>query len=227
MRLRVAQGGIILWFVLTLMAIETRPASADYMPGAGPAGYTTVGEDGAKVQNQGSLNAGDAVNAWNAWTGQSKLSLGTTGCGTSNSCIIYVDEGQTLNSPMDACTADTILGTSSWAKAFQIWNGGANLSDPDCDSLSTDPDYPIFVIVLNTSLGLGSTAKLHIQRHEVGHAVGLGDEPFVECWLDYPYWSPLMNNGTQTAAGSCDGVYPANYTASYNEALYSAIRSGW
>lgn len=219
-----SQGGILLAFALTFATMAPSPANADYTPPANTEGYTTVGPDGAKVQNQGSLDAGDAVNAWNAWTGQSKLSTGTTGCGTSNSCIIYVDEGQTLNSPMDDCTADTISETGTWAEAHQIYDGGDTLQDDDCAAYGDN--YPVFVIILNTSLGLDDDPdKIHVQRHELGHAIGLGDAPTAYCWLDYPYWLPLMNNGTQ--AGTYCSAYPANYTASYNEALYAAIRSGW
>jgi hypothetical protein len=64
--------------------------------------------------------------------------------------------------------------------------------------------------------------RLHIQRHELGHAIGLWDAT-VNCWNSHFYWWPLMNNGI---LASCGG-YGSNDAATYNEALYAAIRSGW
>ena len=77
--LSVAQWGALLCLAVTCLTLQPSHARADYTPPANTPGYTTVGPGGAKVQNQGSLDAGDAGNAWNAWTGQSQLSTGTTG----------------------------------------------------------------------------------------------------------------------------------------------------
>jgi hypothetical protein len=212
--------------ILMILFLCIRIALADYYPGDNTPGYYTVGAGGAKVQNQGSLDPTDAVNAWNTWTSTTKLSVGTTGCGTSTSCFIFVDEGQTLNGTY--CTVP-YLGDGIYAVAYQIIYGGNNIGDSDCNSIAQS-SYPVFVIALNNSSinQLSPTpqavAKLHIQRHEVGHGVGLPDAPTEYCYSEWGYYKPLMNNGTQS--GYCS-VYHANYTATYNEALYAVIRSGW
>lgn len=193
---------------------------ADYTPPDNTPGYTTVGSGGALLQDQSTrLDASDAVNAWNTWTSKTKLATGTSGCGTTTSCVIYVNEGANLL--WTYCTAPTLSGSFPWAATYQITASGSNMSDSDCDSLA--PNFPIFVVDYNASLGLGTTAKLHLQRHEVGHTIGLGDAPNAACWQDFGYWKPLMNNGT---GGVCS-AFPSNYTASYNEAVYAVLRSGW
>ena len=139
---------------------------ADYYPGDNTPGYYTVGSGGAKVQNQGSLDAADVVSAWNTWTSTSKLSTGTTGCGTSTSCFIMVDEGQTLNGT--SCTVPYLSDSNptQYGVAYQIIYGGNNIGDSDCNSLAQS-SYAVFVLVLNYSLlHSNTTAKLHVQRHE-------------------------------------------------------------
>ena len=196
-------------------------AAADYTPPPNTPGYVTVGSGGALVQSQSTaLDPYDAVGAWNTWTSKSKLSVGSAGCGTTTSCIIYVNEGSAL--AWTYCTAPMIYETGVWARTYQITSSGNNLGDPYCNGLA--PNYPIYVVDYNTSLGLGSIARLHVQRHKIGHGIGLADAPTVYCWQDYGYWKPLMNNGTES--GYCS-AFPNNYTASYNEALYAVLRSGW
>lgn len=213
--------------ILTIIFLAIRIGVADYYPGDNTPGYYTVGAAGAKVQNQGSLDPYDTVSAWNAWTSTTKLSVGTTGCGTSTSCFIFVDEGQILNDTY--CTVPYIGDDGIYAVAYQTIYGGNNIGDADCNAIAQS-SYPVFVIALNNSSinQMSPTpraiAKLHTQRHEIGHGIGLPDAPTVYCYSESWYYRPLMNNGTQPAY--C-GIYPENYTATYNEALYAVIRSGW
>lgn len=203
------------WFVL-------RPdlAGADYTPPPNTPGYTTVGSGGALVQNQSTnLDHYDAVGVWNYWTAKSKLAVGSSGCGVSTSCIIYANENATLS--WTYCDLENLPDPGDWAKTYQITSSRSNIGDADCDLLA--PTYPIFVVGYNASLGLGSTQRLHVQRHELAHAIGLGDASTVTCWQEYGYWLPLMRNG----GGSSCLVFPQNYTASFNEAVAAVIRSGW
>lgn len=223
LRSRGSLGGIALGSALIALGV-VQLALADYTPPSNTPGYTTVGSGGAKVIDYSDLDAADAVASWNWWTSKSKLSTAAnmTGCGSTTSCIVYVNESSTL--PGTNCTVPD-LPSGTYGTAYQIWNG-QNIGDSDCATLSSS--YPVFVISLNVSLNLLTpypNSYLHIQRHELGHAIGLGDAPTATCWSEWGYWLPVMNNGTQKAT-YCP-TYPNNFTASYNEALYAVIRSGW
>lgn len=107
------------------------------------------------------------------------------------------------------CTAPNI---SNWARTYlEAYPAVYNLP---CGMGS--PDYPVYVIVINSSLSFNSTQLQHIRRHEMGRALGL-HEANVACWFDV-VWYPLMNNGT---FGNCS-AFPQNATPTSNEAYWAA-----
>lgn len=197
--------------VLGLVSIG--PVLADYTPPAAPFA-SRIGPNGAIVQNQGTpLNASDAVSAWNTWTARSRLTLGTSGCGTTIACIIYANSGATLY--YTACVLPTVP-SGYWAATYVAANGYENTAG--CTSLGSQAT-PIFVVAYRSA---PSGGYLHVQRHELGHALALNDTS-TACWPVYGWYSPLMNNGTY---GTCP-AYPNNVTASPNEIGAVISRNNW
>lgn len=193
------------------LSISPRVATADYSPPGYPGWWTTVGIGGALLQDQGpGMNVSDAASSWNSWTGYAKLTTGSTGCGTTTSCVIFVDGGATL-----ALTDCTIEAPSFWAAAHLL---GVTTADPDCADY-VDP-YPIFAISV-ANIGFTADQLVHIRRHEVGHALGLWDTT-TTCWTESGSLLPLMKNN----ATNCTG-FPTNHIPTANEASQDAIRSGW
>jgi hypothetical protein len=200
-------------FVATALtlALASKTVSADYSPPAYPGYWTTVGIGGALLQDQGpGMNVSDAASSWNSWTGYAKLATGSSGCGTSTSCVIFVDGGATL-----AWTDCTIEGPTFWAAAHLL---GVTTADPDCADY-VDP-YPIFAISV-ANMQFDSDQLVHIRRHEVGHALGLWDTT-TACWTDSGDLYPLMKNSATNCAD-----FPENHMPTPNEASQAAIRSGW
>ncbi len=215
-RTRLSIGSAILLLCASLLpSLEHTIAKADYYPPELPYYWETVGSGGAKVQNQGTpLSAGDAVNAWNAWTAKSKLAVGTAGCGTSIACVIFAYENATLY--YTYCDVPPIEG--QWFATTHLI--GVTMTDPDCTDL--DDGYNLFVVVLKDQ-SFTNTQKLHIQRHEIGHAIGLWEAlDSTACWTEWGYVVPVMKHDSINCSS-----YPSNYSATYNEALYAVIRSGW
>lgn len=185
-------------------------ARADYTPPAGPYNHV-VGANGAQVQNQGTpLSPTDALGAWNSWTGTSKLSSGTSCAGV---CIIYANSGATLY-----YTSCVVPYPASGAWADVRVAAGTSENNLGCTSLGSDAN-PIFVVNYYSAPSYG---YLHVQRHEMAHALGL-NETSTTCWTWWVGYKPLMNNGT---FGTCSG-FPYNYTASENEVAAVISRNGW
>lgn len=185
-------------------------ASADYSPPPGPFQHV-VGAGGAQVQNQGTvLNASDAIGSWNSWTGKSKLSSGTS-CAAV--CIIYANSGATLY--YTSCVVP-YPASGSWADARVA--AGTSENNLGCTYLGTDA-YPIFVVNYYSA---PSNGYLHVERHELGHALGLPDTS-TACWAWWVGYQPLMNNGTFRTCSA----FPDNYTASANEVSAVISRNGW
>jgi hypothetical protein len=173
-----------------------------------------MGPAGGYVMNQGtSMSHTDPVNAWNSWTGTSKLSVGTTGCGVVRSCAIYAWEGATIWG-----TSCVVPSTgSAWALAFISADSYTNLPS-GCDLGTTT--YPVFVIAVDSSISFTEVQKQHIRLHELGHALRLGDTT-VSCWFDVVWWPLLKNNSTSCSA------FPQNATATANEAQAAKDWNGW
>lgn len=191
-----------------LLLLPVREARADYTPPAGPYNHV-VGAGGAQVQNQNTaLSHTDAISAWNTWTGTSKLTSGTS---CAQVCIIFANSGATLY--YTSCVVPT---ASYWAD-LRVSAGTAE-NNLGCTSIGSST-YPVFVLNYNSAPSYG---YLHVQRHEVGHALGLHDTS-TSCWSWWVGYQPLMNNGTY---GTCSG-YPYNYTASDNEVSAVISRNGW
>ena len=187
-------------------------ASADYDPSTfGHPFSHHIGAGGAQVQTQGTpLDSSDALGAWNSWTSRSKLSSGTS-CSTG--CIIYANSGATLY--YTTCVVPYPI-SGAWADTRVA--AGMVENNLGCTSLGSDT-YPIFVVNYYSAPSYG---YLHVQRHEMGHALGLNDAN-VACWSWWVGYQPLMNDGM---FGNCSG-FPYNYTATANEASYVVSTDGW
>jgi hypothetical protein len=178
---------------LVLVASRYTVYAADYEVILGP--YPGLGPNGGRVQDQGvsQLDPLGAMDTWNSWTGTNKLSWSTE-CGR---CIIFVNEGATLT--WTDCTMNTLPDSGSGfaiAAAFMIAGDSiwTNPADPDCKKYGSLSN-PIYVVVLNSSLGsFDSSARLHIARHEMAHALGL-DDTGQACWVEQTWIVyPLMHN---------------------------------
>jgi len=121
-----------------------------------------------------------------------------------------MNEGATIDG---FCTAPTIAGTSTWALTYLE-------AYPDVNNMGCDigtPTYPIYIVVLNSSMSFDATQKQHMRRHEFGHVLGL-DDTSTACWLS-TIWYPIMHN----TSSNCSGHYPENATPSDNEKYYASI----
>jgi hypothetical protein len=220
-RTRVLAGGAVVSGALLIAISFAGLVFADYTPSDPPYEYG-VGSGGAKVQDQGTvLDESDAAAAWNIWTSTSKLSLGTSGCGSTTSCIIYANDGATLTNT--SCVIPQVPD-GAWAVAHILAGSYRSIPSSDCNLGSST--YPIFVVAIDDEGSWSSSdKKLHVARHEVGHALMLGDTS-QSCWDEWGYLLPLMHNSSANC--SSGGLsFPQNYSATYNEALYAVIRNDW
>lgn len=187
-------------------------AHADYTPAPAPF-ISRVGTAGTLVQDQNTnLDPADAMNRWNAWTARSYLSMGTAGCGSTTSCISYANSGAQLY--YTSCYVPT---TSYYASTYVA--AGTYENTMGCPSVGSYTN-PVFVVSFNNST-TPAYAYYHVQRHEMGHALALGDAT-VSCWYAST-WYPLMNNGTTY---SCGG-YGYNWSGTTNEINAVTTRNGW
>lgn len=86
--------------------------------------------------------------------------------------------------------------------------------------------YPLFIVSYNNEQTHSQGFRTHIQRHEIGHALNLGDTNH-QCWSFNSPIYPLMRNSAFTIDGQTCPSYPSNITATPNEAAYAKSRSGW
>lgn len=136
-------------------------------------------------------------------------------CGLYDGCVIFDTESTSL---LGVATC-TLPAVSPYAALYIDTDTGYNLPDPDCHGIGSDY-HPTFVLVLDSSVPSG--AYTHIQRHEVGHALGLNDTS-TSCYTENSTYYPLMNNGT---SGTCSN-YPNNITATSNEIQGVISRNSW
>lgn len=201
--------------VLILSLLSAHPALADYTP-SDPWYAYGVGSGGAKVSdNTTVIDESDAAAAWNTWTNFNKLTLGSNGCGSTTSCIIYANDGTTvLGCPVPEVDAPW------WAEAHILAGSYRSIADSNCNLGSTT--YPIFIVSIDDEGSWSSDdKKLHVARHEMGHALLLGDTS-ASCWSEWGYLLPIMHDTSDNCSS-----YPQNYSATYNEALYAVIRNDW
>jgi hypothetical protein len=177
--------------------------------------YTPIGTGGTLVWNQSTaLDTSDMVSAWNFWTGTGYLSTTSdiSTCGSSKSCVYVMNENATIAS----CTMPDIPGTGTWALTYLE-------AYPDVNNVPCDygtPTYPIYIVVLNSSMSFNATQLQHIRRHEMGHVLQLGHPASaVSCWFDVVVYPLMKENSTNCAS------YPQNATPSPNEAYYAELWS--
>jgi hypothetical protein len=166
------------------------------------------------------LNPNDASTFWNNSTGFSRVLIpgGPIDCGIYDGCVLFDTESTTLIG-VASCDLPAITD-GSYAKLYVDTDSEYNLPDEDCRGIGSDY-HPTFVLLIDT--GAPSGAYTHMQRHEVGHALGLGDtDTSVTCWTESSVYYPLMKNSST----NCDN-YPNNVTATYNEVQGVIDRNDW
>lgn len=220
-------------FTLALMLIvaaagthwmNTGTASADYLPPLLP-DYLPIGPAGGNVADlTGMINESDAATKWNQWTGTNKLSAtgtSTSGCGTSKACIVYSNDNQYSIFNGRLCYVPSTSTSATWATTFL--DAGSYFSNV-CAGLVGSAARTVFVVAFNNELtGWPSIWLTHIGRHEIGHALKLGDAPSsVSCWTSGNTIYPLMKNNVVGCSS-----HGSNVTASTNEASYAKQRTGW
>ncbi len=206
--------GFLLPILLVLVALAAiGPASS------ARADYTVtrhymhpIGTGGTLVWNQSTvLDTSDMVSAWNYWTGTSYLSTTTnpSTCGSSKSCVYVMNEGASIGGCYAPTFADAEPYAATYLEAYpEVYNLPCGMGSPD---------YPVYIVVLNSSESFDSTELRHIRRHEMGHALQLADTT-TACWEGEPgVWYPLMHN----VATNCSGHYTDNGTPSDNEKYYA------
>lgn len=188
----------------------------DYLPGAGY--LYGVGAGGAWLSAPGgsAVDVNDAANAWNAWTGTSKLVTNGSGCGSTTSCIVFAKDGTTIFIEGQPCAVPEVP-PGAWAVAHIEAGGYQNVS---C-GIGTQ-QHPLFVVAVNDEMAFNQTQLMHIGRHETGHALQLWDES-AACFWSSGWYFPLMNNGTFSTCPS----YPENVSATANEFWAAKLRNGW
>lgn len=207
---------LIVAIVAATMALLPQSALADYTPPAGPYAFV-VGPNGTNILNDSTpLSPSDSSSFWNSSTGFSRVLVPVSGvnCGYWDGCIIFDNAGTSLLG-VPGCTVPT--PPSGWAATYIDTDSQSNLGAYPCHGIGSDY-APTFVVSYVSAPSSGYT---HIQRHEVGHALGLNDTSS-SCYYDSGY-KPLMNNGTY---GTC-GIYPSNTTATYNEIQAVISRNSW
>lgn len=212
--LRSAPGIVALATILLALSSNATWARADYTPPY-PQWNFNLGAGGTYVVNYGTaIDPVPPSDAWDSWTGYNQLipTGSPSGCGTSVSCVYFVNEGATI--PGTVCAVPSI-GDSGGANAIKalVYALAGNQSTL-CGSSYASPTFPIFVINVNSSLSFTVTDKTHIGRHELGHALSLPDAPSESCYFVNPAWYPLMRNNYH--ATTCS-TYPQNGTATPNE----------
>lgn len=220
-----------LWFAALVMLASglyelsaARAHHIDYSPGIVP-WSATIGPAGAKTWNYGTvLNTVDANNQWNAWTGTSKLTNQSpaTGCGSTSRCIIYRNDQGSITINGQTCTLPP-LSWNTYAKTYVSTPAVNHLASYGCPAFGTN-QVPVFIISYNNdgpSVAQSSSGKIHIARHEMGHALRLWDTG-VSCWTEYELWYPLMKNGPSDCT-----AYPDNWYATPNEIGAVKSENSW
>jgi len=193
----------------------------------------TVGYSGAYVVNQSTIgfSMSDATGAWNIWTNTSKLrySGGNTNCGVDTSCVIFANEDSDLWGT--GCTVPDQDGANDWAAVYLVAGSYYNnTGDSQCSSVGSYT-YPVFIVAINIADNWvfkdwndTPNRKVHTQRHELAHGLGLWDASTVSCWTNiWGFVLPLMRNLGGT--GCTD--YPNNVSASDNEISHVISKNGW
>lgn len=184
-----------------------------------------VGPNGTLLLKRSSLSSNldlsDLSGHYTAATGFSRVLVPTGGadCGYTDGCVMF-DVRSTSNDWWPSCTTRDVSDPSSnWAT---IYVGAGAHNNTNCAGVGSDYT-PVWVVAIHT----GNTpntwyAYQHLGRHEVGHALAMGEAGH-SCWGTYPYYYPLMNNGP--AASACGPAMNVYLTSNEVSAIIS--RNGW
>ena len=108
-------------------------------------------------------------------------------CGYLNGCVMYDISGTSLDWVPSCVVPNTSpYWATTWVSAGSYYNV--------CPGLGSDQG-PVFVISVDPSqIGTDWWKNQHVGRHELGHALALG-EAYHSCWNENGGVFPLMNNG--------------------------------
>jgi hypothetical protein len=180
-----------------------------------------VGPNGTLLLKSSSLSSyldlSEISGHYTSATGYSRVNVpsGSADCGYSDGCVMY-DIRQTTNDWWPSCTTPD---TSAWAT---IYVGATSYNNTGCTGLGSDY-APVWVVAINTGAVLDNWyAYQHVGRHEVGHALGMGEAGH-SCWSDSGIYYPLMNNNPNVSA--CGYAHNAYLTPHEVSAIIS--RNGW
>lgn len=210
--------------ILAVLAVALLPATgvrADYTPASAPYIYN-VGPNGTYLIASSSLPSSfmalsDATGHFAARTGFSRVLIpnGSVDCGLTVGCTLF-DIHLTSLDWAPSCTVRDV-GSANWAATF-ISAGTYNNSGCMLGSTSA----VVFLVGMNTvNIQNDWYGYQHVVRHEVSHALGLGDTAFA-CYTQSGItgYLPLMNNGP------CPGPY-RNFYLTDNETNAIVSRNGW
>jgi hypothetical protein len=223
---------ILVGLVVLLIGTQ-RVVEADYSPVNSPYTSWRVGSGDLYWWEEGTPLTQDGVDAWNYWLGayfSEPAHIGANPCDDGIPCILFMNENDEVNGT--TCTVPDISGTSVRAKIYisvgtstNLWQSHEQYYD---DCLFGSEADPIFVIVVNDDACCthNSALQLHIQRHEVGHALGLGDTG-TSCEWDSVWLWPLMQNDLINPCEDAMHEWPENFSATWNELEHVLDWNSW
>lgn len=183
-----------------------------------------VGSNGTLLLRSSALSSNlslsDIAGHYSAATGFSRVSVPSGGadCGYSDGCIMF-DIRQTSNDWWPSCTTPDVYQPTNWAT---IYVGSGSYNNTNCYGLGSDY-APVWVVAIHIgNVPNNWYAYQHVGRHEVGHALALGEAGH-SCWSSSGVYYPLMNNGP--AASACGPAQNAYLTPNEVSAIIS--RNGW
>lgn len=164
----------------------------------------------------------DVQGHYTARTGFSRVLVPSGGvdCGYTVGCVAF-DVPSTTMDWWPACTTPAVA-TGYWAQTFVSL--GSVYNNTGCSGLGTTTS-PLFIVSMNTSSIPSSWyAYQHVTRHEIGHALALGEASGTgsSCSWDSSLgvYLPLMNNGP------CPSPYYNDYLTD-NEVSAIVSWNGW
>ncbi len=166
------------------------------------------------------------MGAWNAWVNDPNfLKYGSDACGTSNRCIIFGNE--LANLYWTYCQLPDLPANVYAQVGLLTGDNNYNTlrASPNCRELGSMAK-PIWTVTVNTGNAPPQAVRQWVQRHEVGHALGLWHpdqgENFNGCWSESWYVFPLMYGFDRCPPPNQDWL-GLHYNSSPNEVI-AALR---
>lgn len=221
---------VVIWTVIGIALVHpvsTKAHDADYsVTNSSYYAYNTalkVGPNGTLLLKSSALSSNlslsDIAGHYSSATGFSRVIVPSRSadCGYTDGCVMF-DVMQTSNDWWTSCTTPD-AGSGNWAAIFV---GAGVFNNTNCSGLGSDY-APVWVVAINPgNVPNNWYAYQHVGRHEVGHALAMGEAGH-SCWSSSGLYYPLMNNGP--AASACGPAQNAYLTPNEVSAIIS--RNGW